>query len=254
MNGGVTRFCLLQQQRENSECIWRVTHHLSALLLFVRILQLSVHYPAGQNSQNKNSNICEMVQFISDWDSVPPLTCTWAPRCVAVCPSSRLHCRRAAAAAGRSRRWSTCSWTEEAPPPGSSPAPPPKRTRATLQCVFKLPSHFSIQSFKPSGSDWVLLLKIELHVWIFLKVNIKNFHDPVLKLNDNISFTFRPCDIFSCSVVCGFLTFRVRERWGDGAHSTSSWTSERGVPAKETRTWTSVKLKSTDESRLRPLI
>lgn len=27
-----------------------------------------------------------------------------------------------------------------------------------------------------------------------------------------------------------YLTLRVRARWGEGAHSTSSWTSDRGVP------------------------
>lgn len=41
-------------------CVFKVAHHLPALLLFFRVLQLSVHYPAGHNSQNKNSNICEM--------------------------------------------------------------------------------------------------------------------------------------------------------------------------------------------------
>lgn len=34
---------------------------------------------------------------------------------------------------------------------------------------------------------------------------------------------------------CGRLTFRVRDRCGEGAHSTSSWTSERGVPDTQTQ-------------------
>lgn len=54
------------------------------------------------------------------------LTCMWAPKCVAVCPSSLSRCRRAAAAAGHRRRWWTCSWTKEAPPPCLSRVRPPE--------------------------------------------------------------------------------------------------------------------------------
>ena len=44
-------------------CVWSVTHHLPALLLFVGVLQLSVHYPAHRhthtNSQNQNPELSE---------------------------------------------------------------------------------------------------------------------------------------------------------------------------------------------------
>lgn len=145
-------------------------------------------------------------QISSGPDSGPPLTCTWAPRCVAVCPSSRLRCRKAAAAAGRSRRWSTCSWTEEAPPPGSFPARPPERTRATLTDTKR--TFF-----------WVSLLKTQ---WVCLKKSKK-------------TDKFSGLVVTVCVGGCGRLTFRVSERWGDGAHSTSSWTSERGVPDRRKR-------------------
>lgn len=62
-----------------------------------------------------------------------PLTCMWAPICVAVCPSSPFRYRTAAAAAGRRRRWSTCSWTAEAPPPWWYRARPPEGFQARGQ-------------------------------------------------------------------------------------------------------------------------
>lgn len=129
------KLCEGVTQRENSDVHWKCDSPSSRSPSLCQspsaLCTLSCRMKQNRNySSVKPSNTSD-----SDSDSVMTRTCKWAPRCVAVCPSSRLRCRIAAAAAGHSRRWWTCSWTEEAPPPGSYPAPPPERTH---EPTFKL--------------------------------------------------------------------------------------------------------------------
>lgn len=192
-----------EQQNCQEKRVMRVksaTHHLSALLLFVRVLQLSVHYPAGQN---KKSNTCEVDHIRSLQVQTPALLLR-----VRGLPDASQFVRLHGSVAGELQQ----------------PLDVVEDGRLVVgQRELHLPGRSQPRHL--NAHEQLLQILKEPSVWRSLKIKGVNFQTD----------KFSGLVVTVCVGGCGRLTFRVSERWGDGAHSTSSWTSERGVPDRRKR-------------------